>query len=86
VISSYCEGKNKLSQQFLELIDAKARIMSDTAHGICVDWIVPWDGKNSSAIRHDDVHALPNYVKACPLKSTNGIRMVNSWDFTHDPK
>jgi hypothetical protein len=44
VISRYCEGKNKLSQQFLELIDAKARIMSDTAHGICVDWIVPWDG------------------------------------------
>ncbi len=60
--------------------------MSDTAHGIRVDWIMPWDGDNSSAIRHDGVFSLPNYVKACPFKSTNGIRMVDSGDFTYDPK
>jgi hypothetical protein len=47
-----------LLQQFTELLDGKASISGNTAHGECIDRIVARNRHDTLTIAHDDMLAL----------------------------
>jgi hypothetical protein len=75
-----------VSQQFLELTRGEACIMNNTAHGVGVNRIMPWDRKESNTIRHDYVFALPNDSKPRLPQSTHSIHMRYARKLSHDSK
>lgn len=67
-------------QQFTKLLDRQASIASDTAHGECIDRIVPRDGHDALAIAHDDMFSLSRDAKAGFLERTYGVKVIDTWD------
>ena len=60
--------------------------MDATAHGISVDWIMPGDRKDSNAVRHDNVLALPDDLKTSLLQGAHCIQVIDPRDLAHDTR
>ena len=65
------------SEQLAKLVDTKAGVAHNAAHRECVDWIVPWDGKDTRTVGHDDVRTLTNDAEPGLFKSSNGAKVVD---------
>lgn len=57
--------------------------MDDSAHCMRIHGIVPWDGQNPDAVRHDNVLALPGNQETGLLKSPNRAEMRDSGYLRH---
>ena len=64
-------------------MDGQAGITNDTAHGQCINWVMAWDGKNASTVRHDGVFSLAQDSESCFFKRSNCFLMINSREFPH---
>ncbi len=70
-------------KEFLEIVNAKAGIANDPAHGKCLDGIVARQGNESFAVAHDDVLALANNAKASFLEGSNRLLVVDARQLCH---
>jgi len=70
-------------QQILEFLNREARIANNASHGISINRIVPWDRKDSRAIRHDNVFALANDAKVRLLQGSHGIKVIYAGNLAH---
>jgi hypothetical protein len=52
----------------------------DTAHGECIDGIVPRDGNDAQTIAHDNMLPLTRDMKAGFLESAHGVKVIDTWD------
>jgi hypothetical protein len=58
--------------------------MHNAAHSIGVNWIMPWDSKNSRTVRQDNVFALPYYAEPNLFQSAHGIQVVYAGNLAHN--
>ena len=65
-------------QQFTKLLDGQAGIASDTAHGECIDRIVPRDSHDALAIAHDDMLPLTRDAKAGFLECAHSVKVIDA--------
>lgn len=65
-------------QKLTELLDRKAGIACNTAHGECVDGVVAWNNHDSLAVAHDDVLALAHDSKAGLLECSYGVEVIDA--------
>lgn len=68
-----------MSEKIAKLLDSQTCVAHDPKHGEGIHRIVARNGHRSSAIRHNDVPALANHLKAGSLKSFHRLKMVDTW-------
>ena len=71
------------SKELPELIDRQASVPSDTAHRVCVDWVVARYCDDSPSIRHDDVLAFPRDLETGFLQGSHRLQVRNSRNLGH---
>jgi hypothetical protein len=74
-------GDRSVLQEFTKLLGGKARIANDTTESKGIDRVVPRDGEDAGAVRHNDVLPLANDRKASLLEGTHGIEVIDTGDF-----
>ena len=67
-------------QQFTELLDGKAGIPGNTAHGECIDRIVARNRHDTLTIAHDDMLALAHDTESALLERAHGVEVTDAWD------
>src|SRR5687767_11739876 len=58
-------------------------VAHDAGHCERVDRIVPRDGENTNAVRHNDVLSLARDAETCFLKSANSSEVIDSGESGH---
>jgi len=72
------------SEELAKLIDRKAGIAHDTAHGIGIDGVMSWNRHDVHTISHDDMFTLPRDPQASLFQRPNRIAMVYTRELRHD--
>lgn len=67
-------------QQFTELLDGKAGIVGNTAHGECIDRIVARNRHDTLTIAHDDMLALTHDMESGLFERAHGVEVTDAWD------
>ena len=65
-------------RKFLESPPRRADVLDNSAHGPSVHGVMPGNGHNSPAVRHDDVLSLPGNPEPSPHQSSDGSKVRNS--------
>lgn len=71
------------SKQRLELNDGKPRILDNSTHRKCLNWIVAGNCQHPFTVIHDNMLALPDYPKTCFFECAYRVKMVDSRNFGH---
>src|SRR5262249_14633742 len=77
------DGSVLLSEKLLELLDSQTRVLSDTTHRVCVDWVVARNRKDSATVRHDDVLAFANDLEPGLLQGADRLEVRHAGDLGH---
>ena len=64
-------------QKRSKILRSQPCVSNDTAHGECIDRVVPRNGENACAVRHHDVPALTNNSIASFLQRPNSSTMID---------
>ena len=70
-------------QQRAKFVFTEPGVAGDAAHGEGIHGVVPGNGEDPDTVRHDDVLALSDDLKACLLQPTYGVLMVDARDSGH---
>ena len=76
-------GRGEL-QQFAELLDRKAGVAHDAAHGDGVDRVVARNSEDSRPVAHDDVLALAKDNEARLFERPDCIKMIDARELGQD--
>lgn len=71
---------SRLLIEACESFDGQPSVADDSTHRESADWIVPRNGDDTFAIRHDGMLALSNDAEPGLLQSTNGMEIVDASD------
>ncbi len=67
------------SKKHPEFLYAEPCVADDSTHGERIDWVMAWNGQDTSSVRHDNMSALPENPKACLFQCSHRSQMINSW-------
>ncbi len=67
-------------QQLTELVNGKARVAGDAAHGERVDRIVAGNGHDALAVAHDDVLSLTHDPETSLFQCAHGVEVIYAGD------
>jgi hypothetical protein len=71
------------SQQRLELLNSESGVADNSAHRKCVHWIMTGNGDDPSAIRHDNVFALPGNSEPGFLECLHSCEVIDAGNSRH---
>lgn len=65
-------------KQLAELFNRKTGIANDSAQCKGIDWVVPRNGEDTRAVRHDGMLALTDHYKAHFFEGAYHIEMIDA--------
>lgn len=72
------------SEELAKVFDREARIAHDTAHGVGIHGVVPWNSYDAHTVSHDYMFPLPRDPEVGFLQCPNRIAMVDIRELGHD--
>lgn len=70
-------------KEFAKLLQRKAGIANNRKHDKSVDWIVAGHDNSPSSVRHNDMAALPDYLKPSAFEGFDRLKVIDPWKFAH---